>query len=266
MSVLIISPGPVTRITLNRPDVRNALNEALIDALTEWAAGVQAGGDVRLAVLEGAGPAFCAGADLDWMRRMAGFSRDENIADAARAARMFDALDALPIPLIGRIHGAAIGGGVGLAAVCDIVIAAKDATFALSETTLGLVPAMISPYLVRKMGLSATRALALHGQRFDVRQAQRAGLVHYVASIANLESVVEEMVGRFSTASPQATAATKALLRRVAMHEPSDVQAMTAAAIADARASADGQEGIQAFFERRQPKWSRPLLVPPRDE
>lgn len=262
MTTLHIAPGPVTTVTLNRPEVRNAFNEALIAELHAWALGLRSDASVRVVVLQGAGPVFCAGADLDWMRRMAAFSPKENVADAMRAAEMFAALDALPVPVIGRVQGAAMGGGVGLAAVCDIVVAAEDARFALSETTLGLVPAIISPYLIRRMGLSAARALCLHGQAFSAEKAAAVGLAHEVVPATDLDRAVAGVVAQFSNASPVAVAATKQLFNAVAGRPSADVVAMTAKTIAAARASVDGREGLQAFFEKRAPAWAATLGRP----
>ena len=166
MAALLIERGPVTTVTLNRPDVRNAFDEAMVAALTDFAAGVPADGSVRAVVLRGAGPVFSAGADVNWMSKMLDYSREENLADARRAAAMFLALDSIPVPLIGRIHGAALGGGSGLAAICDVVVAADDAVFGFTEVVLGILPAMISPYVVRKIGPSAARELCLTGARF----------------------------------------------------------------------------------------------------
>jgi methylglutaconyl-CoA hydratase len=259
MPSLLVSPGPVTTVTLNRPDVRNALDDALIADVKAWAMHVPTDGSVRVAVLQGAGPSFCAGADLGWMRRMAAYSHDENVADAKAAAEMFQSLDSLPVPLIGRVHGAAMGGGVGLVAVCDIVIAAEDTTFALTETRLGLVPAMISPYLVRKMGLSGARAWGLNGARFDAAQAASLGLVHHVVPKSQLDDALERAVAAFSGTSPTAVAATKRLLAAVGNARADEVMGVTAEAIATARGSADGQEGLRAFFEKRPPAWTQAL-------
>jgi methylglutaconyl-CoA hydratase len=259
MASLLISPGPVTTVTLNRPDVRNALDEGLIAELNAWARQVPADGSVRVAVLAGAGPVFCAGADLAWMRRASTFTRDENIADARSAAEMFLALDSLPVPLIGRVQGAAIGGGVGLAAICDTVVATEDARFVLPETRLGLVPAMISPYLIRKIGLSAARMCGLSGEPFTAQQAATMGLVHHVVPAEQLDVAVERAVAAFSQAAPSAVVATKRLFAAITGSQPADVMAITAEAIADARMSPEGREGLRAFFEKRAPVWATPL-------
>lgn len=262
MASLIIAPGPVTTVTLNRPDVRNALDDAMIDALAAFAAGVPTDGSVRVVVLEGAGAAFCAGADLRWMARMADYTHDENLADAQRAARMFDALDTLAVPVVGVVHGAAMGGGIGLAAICDVVIAAEDAIFGLTETTLGIVPAMIAPYVTRKIGVSAMRALALGGVRFDAARAREIGLVHEVVPVEGMVEAVARTVTRFGHTAPSAVRATKQIIASVADRAPADVMDVTTAVIASQRVSPEGQEGLRAFLEKRRPSWAVPLERP----
>lgn len=258
MSTLLISPGPITTITLNRPDVRNAFNEDLIRELTEWAESITPDGTVRVAVLQGAGSVFCAGADVNWMSKMIGYSREENLDDARRAAGMLRALDSVPVPLIGRIHGAALGGGAGLAAVCDVVVAAEDAVFGFTEVVLGILPAMISPYVVRRIGLSAARELCLSGVRFSSARAREIGLVHEVATAERLDLAVERHVQLFLKAAPSAIARTKTLLGEVYGRRPADVSALTVDAIATQRVSPEGQEGLRAFLEKRAPKWTQP--------
>lgn len=255
MTTLTIDPGPITTVTLNRPAVRNAFNEELIRDLTDWAASVPTDGSVRVVVLRGAGASFCAGADLQWMSKMAGYTRDENIADATQAASMFLALDSLPVPVIGRVHGAALGGGAGLTAVCDVVVAADDAVFGFTEVVLGILPAMISPYVVRKIGLSAARQWCLSGARFSATDALAMGLVHEVVQSGGLDEAVTRHAQQFLKAAPSAVAATKALLRDVAGHKPADVLARTVDAIATQRVSPEGQEGMRAFLEKRRPSW-----------
>jgi len=255
MTTLTVSTGPVTTVTLNRPDVRNAFNEDLIRDLTEWAASVPSDGSVRVVVLRGAGASFCAGADLQWMSRMAGYSRDENLADARLAASMFLALDSLPVPVIGRVHGAALGGGAGLAAICDVVVAAEDAMFGFTEVVLGILPAMISPYVVRKIGLSAARELCLSGVRFSAAKARDIGLVHDVVTSDRLDLSVDRHVAQFLKAAPSAVAATKRLLSQVAGKTPADVLEHTVEAIATQRVSPEGQEGMRAFMEKRPAAW-----------
>src|SRR5687767_13470227 len=182
--------GPVVRVTLNRPDARNAFNEELITELRNWAETVPATA-ARVAILAGAGKAFCAGADLHWMSRMIAYGREENVRDARALADLFNTLDRLPIPLIGRVHGAALGGGVGLAAVCDIVVAADDAVFGFTEVKLGIVPAVISPYAIAKIGQSAARELFLTAARFPAERAKAIGLVHAVVPETDLDATID---------------------------------------------------------------------------
>jgi methylglutaconyl-CoA hydratase len=256
MQTISVSPGRVTTVTLNRPDVRNALNEAVIAELSEWTQSVPSDGSVRAVVLSGAGAAFCAGADIHWMSKMAGYTREENLEDARRAAWMFHALDTLPVPIIGRVHGAAMGGGAGLAAICDVVVAADDTLFGFTETTLGILPAIIAPYAVRKIGISAARELCLSGIRFPVTRAVEIGLVHEAVPAADLDAAVGRRVEQFERTAPSAVAATKRLLQAIAGKRPADVMALTVDAIASQRVSPEGQEGMRAFLEKRAPSWA----------
>lgn len=253
-SVNIAQDGSVVRVTLNRPDVRNAFNEEVIAELTVWAGGVPQSG-ARVAVLSGAGKAFCAGADLNWMSRMVSYSRDENVADARAMAAMFTALDTLPIPLVGRIHGAALGGGVGLAAVCDIVVAADDAIFGFTEAKLGILPAVISPFAIRKIGVSAARELFLTASRFSATRAKEIGLVHAVVPAAQLDVTVDDYVRELLTSAPGAIAAAKRLIATIAGQPPEAVASHTAEAIAEQRVSAEGQDGMRAFLQKTKAGW-----------
>lgn len=254
MSTITIDHGLVTTVTLNRPEVRNAFNEEMIAELTAWARSVVPG-DTRVAILQGSGKAFSAGADVNWMSKMVGYSRDENLEDATRAAEMFNALDRIPVPLIGRIHGAALGGGAGLAAVCDVVVTDTDAVFGFTEVVLGILPAMISPYVVRKIGINAARELCLSGARFDAARAKAIGLANDVVPVSDLDATVERHVQLFLRAAPSAVARAKALLRQVHGRLPEDVISLTTAAIADQRVSPEGQEGLRAFLEKRPAAW-----------
>jgi methylglutaconyl-CoA hydratase len=247
--------GAVARVTLTRPDVRNAFNEVLIDGLMAWAESVVPGGPLRAAILAGAGKAFCAGADLAWMSRMIGYSMAENVADARRAARVFELLNALPVPLIGRIHGAALGGGAGLAAVCDIVVAADDAIFGFTEAKLGILPSMISPFVVAKIGQSAARELFLTAARFPAARAREIGLVHHVVPAADLDRTVDAVVAEILTSAPEAVAAAKALIPAVAGRDPAAVVELTTETIARHRTSREGQDGMRAFLEKRKAPW-----------
>lgn len=258
MGAISIEAGEVTTVTLNRPDVRNAFNEAMIAELRQFADAVPADGSIRAVVIRGAGPVFSAGADVHWMSRMLAFSREENLDDARRAASMFLALDRIPVPVIGRIHGAALGGGSGLAAVCDVVIAADNTVFGFTEVALGILPAMISPYVVRKIGLSAARELCLSGERFPAARAREIGLVHELVPEADLDRAVTKRLELFRKAAPSAVAATKRLLTAVHGRRPSDVMALTVDNIANQRVSPEGQEGMRAFLEKRAASWAKP--------
>jgi methylglutaconyl-CoA hydratase len=255
--LLIERDGPVLRLVLNRPDVRNAFNDQLVEELRAWSDEVaRDAGGARVAVLTGAGKAFCAGADLAWMRRTAESTRSENVRDAQRLAAMFDALDRLPLPLVGRIQGAALGGGAGLAAVCDVVVAASDAVFGFTEVKLGIVPAVIAPYVLAKIGRSAARALFLTGARFGATRAQAIGLTHEVVPPGDLDDGVKRVVAELLSAGPEAAAAAKRLIRHVCRLDGEEAAAITADAIATRRASAEGREGIRAFLEKRRPAWT----------
>src|SRR6266545_1155019 len=256
MSLQVQSAGPVVYVTLNRPEVRNAFNEELIAELTAWAESVTATGGARVAVLSGAGKVFCAGADLTWMSKMVAYTRDENVRDARALSRMFDALDRLPIPLIGRLHGAALGGGAGLAAVCDIVVAAEDAAFAFTEVKLGILPAVISPFVLAKIGRSAARELFLTGARFSATRAREIGLVHAVGDAQDLDRLVAKYVNDLLSSAPDAIAAAKALIPSVWGSSVEGAMPITAPAIAGRRVSPEGQEGLRAFLEKRRPTWA----------
>jgi methylglutaconyl-CoA hydratase len=255
-SVLIEHDGPILRITLNRPDVRNAFDEDVIQALTNAAATAAEDASVRVVVLSGKGKTFCSGADVGWMAKAIGYSRRENLSDAEDMARMMERLDTLPMPVIGRIQGSALGGGVGLAAICDIVVAADDGVFALSEVKLGILPAVVGPYVMRKIGISAARELFLTGVRFDAMHARQIGLVHEVVPADALDAAVAKRVADVLAASPAGIARAKALIREIAGAHPNDVIGVTTNAIASQRVSEEGQEGLRAFLEKRKPSWS----------
>jgi methylglutaconyl-CoA hydratase len=257
--VTLEQQGAVATLTLNRPDLRNALNAALIAQLTaactELAQAVHAGAGPRVLVLQGAGAAFCAGADLTWMRDSLAYTDAENRADAARLDALLAALDTLPLAVVGRVQGAAIGGGVGLACCCDMVLAADDAVFGFSEVRLGLLPAMIGRYVISRIGMGHTRALFVSGRRFTAQHALAIGLVHEVVPAAELDAAVERAVAELLRCGPQAIAATKALLREVSALPPEATRSYAIDAIAAARAGAEGQEGLRAFLEKRAPEW-----------
>ena len=254
-TVTIAQSGPVVTVTLNRPDVRNAFDEAMVAELTAWTESVPSSG-ARVAVLAGAGKTFCAGADLGWMSKMVAYSHDENVRDAGAMARMFERLNGLPLPLVGRVHGAALGGGAGLAAVCDIVVAAEDAVFGFTEAKLGILPAVIAPFAVGKIGVSAARELFLTAARFSATRAREIGLAHAVTSESSLDAVVDSYVRELLTSGREAMAEAKGLIGRVAGRTPADVADLTAGTIAARRVSAEGQEGMRAFLEKRKPTWA----------
>lgn len=248
--------GPVARVFLARPSVRNAFDGATVVALREAMAAASAREDVRVIVLGGHGPVFSAGADLEWMRTVAGFSGEQNLADARSLALLFETIDLSPKPVVARVQGAALGGGGGLVAVADVAVASAEAQFGFTEVRLGLVPAVISPFVLRKIGPSAARELFLTGERFGADKALAIGLVHRVVPASELDSAVGERVRELLQAAPGAVAAAKALVRDVAGRRPQDVLDLTAGRIAERRASAEGQEGLRAFLEKRKPGWS----------
>jgi len=257
-SLLTARDGPVERLTLNRPDVRNAFNDHVVAELTEWALQVarQPMADrPRAVVLAGAGKMFCAGADVTWMAKTVEYTEEENIRDAIAMSRMFHALDTLPMPLVGRIQGAALGGGAGLAAVCDIVVAEDGAIFGFTETKLGILPAVISPFALAKIGRSAARELFLTGARFGAARAKEIGLVHAVVPAADLDGTVDMYVRELMSAAPEAVTAAKALIPRVWTQSVEAAADFTTRTIAARRVSKEGQEGLRAFLEKRTPSW-----------
>jgi methylglutaconyl-CoA hydratase len=247
--------GPVEYLTLNRPDVRNAFNDVVIAELQRWADAAATDGSLRVVVLGGAGPVFSAGADATWMAAMAGYSREENEADARRTTAMLRALNTLPVGVIGRVQGAALGGGAGLAAICDVVVAEERAIFGFTESKLGIVPAMISPFVRPKIGVSAARELFLTGRRFDAARAQAIGLVHAVVAAGELDAAVQRYVAELLSAAPSAVATAKRLIPQVAGRTPEEVAELTATTIAAQRASGEGQDGLRSFLEKRSPGW-----------
>jgi methylglutaconyl-CoA hydratase len=245
----------VAVVWMARETVRNAFNEASIAELTETFRSLGADPDVRAIVLAGKGPAFCAGADLAWMKRMAAFSYDENRADAMRLATMLRTIHECPKPVIARVHGDAYAGGVGLVAACDIAVAAIGTTFCLSETRLGLIPATIGPYVVRAMG-NAARRYFLTAEKFDASEAYRIGLVHELAPFEELDGRINQLLGDLIQTSGHAVAEAKRLVRDLAGRPIDDaLVADTAERIAAIRTSDDGREGVQAFLEKRKSRW-----------
>jgi methylglutaconyl-CoA hydratase len=240
----------VDYITLNRPEVRNAFNEHLIAEMTAWAEKAAADSSLRAVVMSGKGPSFCAGADLAWMAKMAGYTQEENLRDARAAAAMFAAIDTLPMPVVAQIHGAALGGGAGLAAVADIAVAADAATFGFTEVKLGLIPAVIAPYVLAKIGQSAARELFVTGRRFDAAHAQKIGLVHAVVSAVDLVDKVNTYLIEMAANGPEAMRAAKALLRRIANQSIADAAPITANAIAERRVSDEAQQMMKGFLKK----------------
>jgi methylglutaconyl-CoA hydratase len=251
--------GPVEYLTLNRPDVRNAFNAGMIAELSSWATGFRGHADgVRAVVIGGAGKVFCAGADAAWLAKIASHSQDENLRDATVTSGMLRALDELPVPVIGRVQGAAIGGGAGLAAVCDIVVSTEDAVFGFTEVKLGIIPAVISPFVLAKIGVSAARELFLTGARFPAARAYKLGLAHAVVPAGDLDDTVDRYVDEILAGGPEAIAAAKTLIRDVVhARTANDAADVTANALAARRASAEGQEGLRAFLEKRKPRWDK---------
>jgi methylglutaconyl-CoA hydratase len=247
--------GTRVRVTMNRPDVRNAFNAELIAALHDVFVALSSDDGVRSIVLAGEGKTFSGGADIAWMRAALDLPEAENVRDAEAMAAMLIAIDRCPKPVIARVQGAALGGGCGLIAAADIVVAASDAVFGFTEVKLGIIPAVISPFVLPKIGASAARALFVTGERFDAARAQQIGLVHYVVPADKLDDRIDLILDEFRTAAPSAIAAAKALVRDVIAATPDEATALTARAIAKQRVSPQGQEGLRAFLERRAAGW-----------
>ncbi len=243
-------------LTLNRPEVHNAFDQKLISELSAALRRLDRDPDVRAVVLAGAGKGFCAGADLNWMREMAGYSRAQNLADANALARMLATLNRMSKPTIARVHGAAYGGGVGLVACCDIALGTPEATFALSEARLGLIPATISPYVIEAIGARAARRYFLTGERFGADEAYRLGLLHELVPLPELDARINEILGALLITGPAAQAECKDLIRAVASRRiDARLIADTARRIARVRASPEAKEGVDAFLGKRKASW-----------
>jgi methylglutaconyl-CoA hydratase len=253
--VIISRNGPFATVRMARPDVHNAFNEHLIAQLREAFRSLASDDGVRVVVLAGEGKSFSAGADLDWMRRAANFSEEENLRDAAAAAALWRAIAECPKPVVARVHGNAFGGGAGLVAASDIAIAAETAMFGFTEVRLGLVPATVAPHVIEKIGPGRALPLFLTGERFDSQRALTMGLVHQVVPDAQLDVAVGAVVDQLLSGSPRAQTWCKELVRRVAAEDRSKIDEYTAALIASARAGAEGQEGVGAFLDKRKPDW-----------
>jgi methylglutaconyl-CoA hydratase len=249
--------GPLATVTMNRPDSHNALNAALIEELTRCFEELSDDERVRVVVLAGEGRSFCGGADIGYMRETTTFSYEENLDEARRLAMMYWTIDECPKPVVAKVQGAAMGGGAGLLAVADVVVAASEARFAFPEVRLGIAPATISPFVVRKVGSSHARSLFITGERFDAERAREIGLVHRVVSRDGLDSAVDEKVEEILRGGPLAQATLKGLLRRLETTEPMEAPGLTARVISELRTGEEGQEGLAAFLEKREPRWRR---------
>ncbi len=252
----ITQAGAVARITLTQPEIRNAFSDEVIAELTAAFQDVGARADVRAIVLAAEGPAFCAGANLNWMRRMADYTREENLADAAKLAEMLRVIYACPKPTIARVQGDVYAGGMGLVAACDMAVSVDTAGYCLSEVRLGLIPATISPYVIRAMGARAAHRYFLTAERFDAAEALRIGFVHQVVAADQLDTAVDALTKALVSASPNAVRACKRLVQEVAEREiDAQLIAATVEGIADIRASDEGREGVQSFLQKRKPGW-----------
>jgi methylglutaconyl-CoA hydratase len=254
--LLLSVDAGVATVTMNRPELRNAFNDEVIAELTTVFLALGQREEVRVIVLAAQGPAFCAGADLNWMKRMAGYSRDQNLADASGLARMLEVIATCPQPTIARVQGDVYAGGMGLVAACDMAVSAEAAHYCLSEVKIGLVPATISPYVIRAMGARAAHRWFLTAERFSAAEAHRIGFVHEVVAGDALDARVQGLAAALAAAGPQAVQACKRLLHEVAGRDitPALVQ-HTVKVIADIRASDEGREGVRAFLEKRKPAW-----------
>jgi len=264
-TILLQHDGPIARIKLNRPEVRNAFNDELIAELSGILKTLEKDPGVRVLVLSGEGDFFCAGADLNWMKSFVGAAKKKNETDARTLAKLLKSLDEFPKPTVARVQGAAVGGGVGLLAACDVTVADAKAVFSLAEVKLGLIPAVISPYVIGRMGVSAARRYFMTGERFGTDVALRTGLIQEVAAQDRLEAVTEEIAGQLLTSGPEALRHCKELIRIVGANLPlkgnfgepgRTIQEYTVEKIAALRAGPEAQEGMMAFLEKRKPNWN----------
>jgi len=254
--LLVEKRNGIARVTLNRPELRNAFDDALIAELRKAFEEIGTDKSVRVMVLAGNGPAFCAGADLNWMKRMAGYSYEQNLADAQGLAGMLSTLDRLPKPTIARVHGPAFAGGTGLVAACDIAVGTPEAKFCFSEAKLGLAPSTIGPHVMRAIGERAARRYFLTAEVFDAAEAQRIGLLSAMVSSAELDPFIEKLTNDLLAGGPEAHGKIKQLIRSIANRPLDDaLVAQTAKSIAEVRVSPEGREGIASFLEKRKPSW-----------
>jgi methylglutaconyl-CoA hydratase len=255
-TITVRTNNRVARVALNRPEVHNAFNTQMLLDLIDAFGKLGADGDIRVVVLTGEGKSFCAGADLQWMREIINYSYEQNLEESNTVADLMETIYLCPKPTVARVNGAAIGGGTGLVAACDIAVAAESAKLSLSEVKLGLVPACISPYVIKRVGESRARELFLTGERLNAPRAAEYGLVNRAVPDGELDAAVDELGEKLITSGPEAIATCKELLRRVPGRPISEIKAFTAECIAKMRVSDEGQEGMAAFFEKRKPKWA----------
>jgi len=247
----------IGKIILNRPEVHNAFNNIMIEELINICTEVSKEKDIRIIIITGEGKSFCAGGDLNWMKKMKDYTYEENLKDSLKLSELLYRIYTLPQATIARINGAAIGGGTGLVAVCDIAIASEKSTFSLSEVKLGLVPACISPYVIKRMGEMRCRELFLTGERINAYQAKEYGLINHCVKEEELDGVVEEKINMLLSSGPNAISICKELLEKVPLQSPKEFIKYTAEIIASLRISDEAQEGMSAFLEKRKPKWSK---------
>jgi methylglutaconyl-CoA hydratase len=255
-TVALSIDGRIARVTLNRPEIHNAFNEVMIAELLEVFQKLKNDEKLRVVILSGEGKSFCAGADIHWMKKMKNYTYQENFEDALALANLMYEMFSFPKPLVGRINGAAIGGGTGLVSVCDIVVAAEDAKFSFSEVKIGLVPACISPYILNRVGFTKANILFLTGERFDAHRALDVGLVEEVVPLSILDRRVDRLAEELISSGPQALATAKKLLRDIPQMAMEEKRRHSAEVLAKLRISDEGQEGLAAFLEKRKPRWA----------
>jgi len=255
-TVALTIEDKIARVALNRPEIHNAFNEVMIAELLEVFQKLKDDEKLRVVILTGEGKSFCAGADIHWMKKMKNYTYEENVEDALALANLMYEMFSFPKPLVGRINGAAIGGGTGLVSVCDIVVAAEDAKFSFSEVKIGLVPACISPYILNRVGFTKANMLFLTGERFDAHRALNVGLVDEVVPLSILDSRVDKLAEQLISSGPQALATAKKLLRDIPHMAMEEKRRHSAEVLAKLRISDEGQEGLAAFLEKRKPNWA----------
>ena len=254
-TVKIQQDGPVARVSFCRPEIHNAFNDSLIYEMTDLFSSLKQDGDLRVIVLTGEGKSFCAGADLNWMRRVKDYSFEKNLEESMALAELFWLLYSMPLPVIGRINGAAIGGGTGFVAVCDIAVAAESAKFSFSEVKIGVVPACIGPYVIRKIGEGKAREFFISGERLTAAEAYRIGLVNRYYPDDKLDEEIEALIKTILSSGPNAIKMAKELISNVPLMTPDQFRPYTAEMIARLRKSDEGQEGMDAFLNKRKPNW-----------